>query len=146
MEEIKIQTGKSVWYGPDLDQKQNEWLFIITTEELEELAPAADKLANSSSASPDSIDLSLLDNFDEEFQLPILKKKINEFRQNLYNGLGFLIWRGLPVTDWGYKRSAAAFLLIGKCMGNLRAQNMQGHVLGKLLGVDQFIAAFRKYR
>jgi len=47
-------------------------------------------------------------------------------------GLVFFVWRGLPVDDWSQKQLAAAFMLIGKCMGNLRQQNAMGHVLGKV--------------
>jgi hypothetical protein len=57
------------------------------------------------------------DNLDEEFPLPRVKEKINEFQEILNNGLEFFVWRGLPVEHWSYKRSAAAFLLIGKCKG-----------------------------
>jgi len=92
---------------------------------------AADKLVEASSATPDHIDLHLLENLDREFHLPQLKEKINQLREVLHSGLGFFVWRGLPVEDWSYKRSVAAFLLIGKCLGNLRSQTAQGHVLGK---------------
>jgi len=129
MNTLKLQTGKSVWYGPDLVNRKDEWLVTVTPKEMEELAVASNKLVESSSAS-NSINLHLLDNFEQEFQIPTLKKKVDEIRDTLQNGIGFLVWRGFPVEEWGYKRLAAAFLLIGKCMGNIRAQNAQGHVLG----------------
>jgi len=132
MEKAELQIRKSVWYGPDMVHREDEWLFNITPQELEELVLAADKLVELSSATPDSIDLRPLENLDEEFQLTLLKEKVTKFLEILHTGLGFFVWRGLPVGDWSYRRSAAAFLIISKCMGNFRSQNSKGHVIGKL--------------
>jgi hypothetical protein len=46
------------------------------------------------------------------------------------NGRGFVLIRGLPVGRWSKREAAVAFLGIGTHLGSLRSQNAQGHVLG----------------
>jgi hypothetical protein len=51
-------------------------------------------------------------------------------RHELLHGRGFVLWRGLPVAQWGRRRSAIAFYGLGAHLGKARSQNAQGHVLG----------------
>lgn len=46
------------------------------------------------------------------------------------NGRGFVLIRGLPVERWTRWQAAIAFLVIGVQLGNLRMQNAEGHLLG----------------
>lgn len=127
---IGLQTGNSVWYGPDIKKREKEWLYHLTQDEITELQIAADLIVASS---PDSnfLSLQLLDSLDN-FHLPKITARVQQFSKQLNDGLGFLLWRGVPVKEWSHTRSAAAFLLIGRCFGNLRQQNGKGHVLGIL--------------
>lgn len=36
-----LQTGKLVWYGPIINQRQNEWIIRLTTKEIRELEQAS---------------------------------------------------------------------------------------------------------
>src|SRR5438309_5733271 len=45
-------------------------------------------------------------------------------------GRGFVLLRGLPVDRWGERLSAIAFLGLGLHWGSLRPQNKEGHLLG----------------
>jgi hypothetical protein len=111
-----------------MEQKE-EWLFTLTETELEELAVAADQLANSGTDEK-YLPLEPLANLDN-FNLPNVLPKARELADKVQNGLGFFVWRGIPVETWTRRRTAAAFLIVGKCMGNLRSQNAKGHILGK---------------
>jgi len=124
-----VQTGSWVWLGPDVAKRDKEWLFMLNKIELDELAVAADNLVSGMSPDDNLLPLGLLDDF-ENFNLPNIRSKINGFIDQLYNGLGFFVWRGLPVQTWSQRRTYAAFLIIGKCFGDLRQQNANGHVLG----------------
>ena len=46
------------------------------------------------------------------------------------NGRGFVLLRGLPVERWTKREAAVAFFGLGTHLGMARPQNAQGHVLG----------------
>jgi hypothetical protein len=46
------------------------------------------------------------------------------------NGRGFVLVRGLPLERWTTREAATAFLVIGVHLGSLRMQNADGHLLG----------------
>lgn len=124
----KARCDSSIWYGDDMAKQQNQWLFTLSDAELDELLKVADQVV-ASSGSDKVLSLDLLENI-ENFYLPLIKAKISKFTDQLHNGIGFVLWRGVPVEKWSRMQTFAAFLIIGKCMGNLRQQNTQGHVLG----------------
>lgn len=125
---LKIRTDESIWYGQDICKQQNQWLFTLNNIELDELLQAADQLVATSKLE-NFVSLDLLDNIDN-FHLPLIKANVAKFTEQLHNGIGFVLWRGIPVEKWSRMQIFAAFLVIGKCMGNLRQQNINGHVLG----------------
>ncbi|KAJ6624110.1 Taurine hydroxylase-like protein SAT17 [Pseudolycoriella hygida] len=141
-----IRTGKSIWYGEDMSKEQNQWLFTLSTNELDELLTAADQVV-AASKSDNFVSLDFLDNIDN-FHLPLIKANVEKFTDQLHNGIGFVLWRGIPVDEWSRKQTFAAFLIIGKCMGNLRQQNSQGHVLGHVrdLGLSSMDSKVRVYQ
>jgi len=51
---------------------------------------------------------------------------------------GFILFKGVPVDEWGLEKSAAAYLGFGSWFGYFTSQNGKGHVLGhvKDLGED----------
>jgi hypothetical protein len=59
-------------------------------------------------------------------------------RDDVLNGRGFLLLRGLPVERWSMRQSATAFFGLGSHLGSARSQNGKGHVLGHVrdLGLD----------
>jgi hypothetical protein len=64
------------------------------------------------------------------FPLPRLAPRLHRTLDALLNGRGFVLWRGLPVKQWGRRRSAIAFYGLGAHLGTPISQNAQGHVLG----------------
>lgn len=59
-------------------------------------------------------------------------------RNELINGQGFWLFRGLPVQDWDLRKCATAYMGLGTYLGYFVSQNGRGHVLGhvKDLGED----------
>ena len=51
-------------------------------------------------------------------------------RSELLSGCGLYLLRGMPVESWGVATSAAAFWLLGLCLGAPLPQNRAGHALG----------------
>ena len=72
------------------------------------------------------------------FPLPTLSKFLAVVRDDLLNGKGFILLKGIPVDGWGLQKSAVAYMGLGTYLGNFVSQNGRGHVLGhvKDLGED----------
>jgi hypothetical protein len=75
----------------------------------------------------------------QDFPLPTLGSKLrSRVDDEVLNGRGFLLLRGLPVERWSIRESATAFFGLGAHLGSARSQNGKGHVLGHVqdLGLD----------
>lgn len=72
------------------------------------------------------------------FPLPGLSRLLTPLRAELLNGKGFILFKGLPVQEWGNRKSAVAYMGLGTHLGYFVSQNGRGHVLGhvKDLGED----------
>jgi hypothetical protein len=132
------RSDPSIWYGPEVEKnKEEEWLLHFTPPELEELITAAIKFVEINNSQDEKhLSLDLLEDFDLNFKLPLIKSKTKDISKKLHKGLGFVLLRGLPINSLDIKVISASFLLIGKCLGNLRAQNAAGHVLGNIFLIN----------
>ena len=113
--------GASVFYGPAL-ARQHDWIIYLSETEITEVQTAVHKLDQS------FVDLASLTAGD--VSLPILAPKAKEILDEVLNGRGFVLIKGLPVERWTRREAAVAFLVFGVQLGNLRMQNAQGHLLG----------------
>jgi hypothetical protein len=66
----------------------------------------------------------------DDFRLPTLERRLSGILQNVLEGRGFVLLRGLPVERWSRRLSAIALLGLGLRWGSLRSQNRHGHLLG----------------
>jgi hypothetical protein len=64
------------------------------------------------------------------FPLPNLASDLAKIRDDIINGKGFVLFRNIPVTEWGLQKSATAYMGLGTYFGYFTAQNGRGHVLG----------------
>src|SRR5204862_6820669 len=63
--------------------------------------------------------------------LPMLAPRLRaRVADEVLNGRGFILLRGLPVERWTMRQSATAFFGLGAHLGSARSQNGKGHVLG----------------
>jgi hypothetical protein len=65
-----------------------------------------------------------------KFPLPTLSDFLDALRDDILNGKGFLLFKGLPVQEWGNHKSAVAYMGLGTYLGYFVSQNGLGHVLG----------------
>ena len=65
-----------------------------------------------------------------DFPLLALGPVLDRLRDDVLNGRGFVLIRGLPVEGRPINESAAAYWGIGTYFGSARSQNAKGHVLG----------------
>jgi hypothetical protein len=117
-------TGASAWYGKDMAAR-TDWLEPLTPAEVDEIDAAAGALA------AQDRDFAALAAGD--FPLPTLGRRLARVLDEVLNGRGFVLLRGLPVERWSLRQSAIAFLGLGSHLGSARSQNARGHVLGHVM-------------
>lgn len=135
-----VQSGQTVWYGPEMAKRQKEWLLYLTQQEIAELESAANHFLLT------ELDIGDLD--QKQFQLPTLSHKLSLLREELIHRRGFFIIRGLPVEQYTEKEVTTIFYGLGSHLGNARSQNAAGHVLGHVcnLGADARDPKVRYYQ
>ena len=117
-------TGPSAWVGPDL-LARGGWIETLGPQDLAEIEAALQPWL------PDSADMAQIT--AASFPLPTLAPRLtgpDGLLGELLEGRGFTLLRGLPVADWGLRKSAIAFFGLGAHLGAARSQNAQGHLLG----------------
>jgi hypothetical protein len=121
--------GPAVWYGPDMAGR-DDWVFRFGEAELAELEQAIRAFVASGA--------SLADISPATFPLPRLRHRLATVLNELLEGRGFILMRGLPVERWSREETATAYMGLGSYFGRPRSQNAKGHLLGhvKDLGVD----------
>lgn len=133
------QHTAAAWYGPDL-ARRDDWVVGLTGPELAEVEAAAARLGE------DGAGLAHLRAGDHP--LPLLAPRLQRILDEVLDGRGFVLLRGLPVERWSPRQSAAAFMLIGAHLGNARPQNANGHLLGHVrdMGLSSSDPAVRIYQ
>jgi hypothetical protein len=112
--------GPSAWIGAKLRQRPDDWTYTLSPTEIGEIEAAVGTVRGR--------DLAGLTHAD--FILPTLGPALDELRDEVLNGRGFALLRGLPVEGRPIADSAAAYWGIGLHFGNPRSQNAMGHLLG----------------
>ena len=92
------QTGEAAWYGPAMAQR-TDWLMPLAAAEIAEIETAARALA---AREADIASIAARD-----FPLPSLGPRLAaRVRNEVLNGRGFLLLRGLPVERWSMREAA----------------------------------------
>ncbi|HTZ35672.1 MAG TPA: TauD/TfdA family dioxygenase [Stellaceae bacterium] len=112
--------GPSAWKGAALARRPEEWIYTLSAAELGEIDAAVQRVRGR--------DLAGLARAD--FALPTLGPTLDRMREEVLNGRGFVLIRGLPVEGRPVADSAAAYWGIGSYFGHARSQNAMGHLLG----------------
>lgn len=118
--EFRRIDGASAWTGADLARRPEDWSYALSPAELQEIEAATRSVAGR--------DIATISRAD--FPLPTLGPVLDRLRDDVLNGRGFALLRGLPVEGRPIAESAAAYWGIGSYFGNARSQNAKGHVLG----------------
>jgi len=116
------QTGPAAWYGPEM-AKRSDWLMPLSAAEIGEIEAATRALVARGA------DIAAIT--AKDFPLPTLAPKLTTRVENeVLNGRGFILLRGLPVERWTMREAATAYFGLGAHLGSARSQNGKGHVLG----------------
>ncbi|EGO61020.1 hypothetical protein NEUTE1DRAFT_144321 [Neurospora tetrasperma FGSC 2508] len=120
-------TGPTVWKREDFVNNPERWVHPFTDEEVQELSDTADAFI--ASGTP------LTGISQENFPLPKLGKVLTNFRDDLLNGKGFILFKRFPADVWGAEKNAVAYMGLGTYLGYFLSQNGRGHVLGHVKDV-----------
>ena len=106
------QTGPAAWYGPEM-ARRTEWLMPLGAAEIAEIEQVTRTLAAREA------DIAAITARD--FPLPTLAPRLTRrVEDEVLNGRGFLLLRGLPVERWTMRESATAFYGLGAHLGSAR--------------------------
>ncbi|MFM1987317.1 MAG: hypothetical protein RJA99_274 [Pseudomonadota bacterium] len=119
----------SAWTGAEMAGR-DDWIVRLSEADNRELR-AALAVARSRGAEIPTLAA-------QDFPLPTLAPRLRALVDEVVNGRGFTLVRGLDIDDLPVPDAAAIYWGIGAHMGRGRAQNAQGDMLGHVtdLGLD----------
>jgi hypothetical protein len=120
-EPMKPLVDPADWTPADL-AANDDWIYELSGAEISDLTDAVKRNA--------ARGIDIKDVTREEFELPVLGKGLAALREELLNGRGFFLLRGVPVAEYPRAESALAFWGIGLHFGEALSQNAEGHLLG----------------
>jgi alpha-ketoglutarate-dependent taurine dioxygenase len=98
------------------------YVYEFTAEQLDELDAA---LAYAEAQADDVLDITRA-----TFPLPALGPELVRITDELINGRGVVLLRGLPVEQYGKERASKIYWGVGTHLGEPWPQNAKGHLLG----------------
>ena len=93
--------GKSAWIGRELRGREDEWIYSLSAAEIAEIENATARVRERG--------LDIADIHRADFPLPTLGARLDAMREEILNGRGFVLIRGLPVEGRPIADSAAAY-------------------------------------
>ena len=111
----------AAWTAEDLDADQS-WIHPLTESEIADLDAAIARVEERG--------LDILDITRDDFVLPTLGDRLDEVADDVINGRGIGLIRGVPVERYSRMQAAIAFWGIGLFLGYPVSQNSKGHLLG----------------
>lgn len=124
------------WHPRDL-RGTDAWVYRLSDSEITEVLDAV--------AAVEAQGLVLKETSWEDFPLPCLGPALRDIREELMEGRGFALIRGLPIEGRTMAQTAAAFWGIGSHLGRVTSQNSQGHLLGHVRDLGGDYAKVRGY-
>jgi hypothetical protein len=109
------------WRAEDVADP-HAWTEVLTPAEVAELDGA---IGHARAVSDNFLDIGKAD-----FPLPTLGFRLTAIEDELMNGRGFVLLRGLPRERWTNDEMCLAYWGIGAHLGRPWPQNQKGHVLG----------------
>lgn len=136
--ELKLFEGSAAWYGAKL-AGSDEWIYRLTAADIAEIEAAM--------AGVRQRGLEIGQVRRQDFPLPALGSALTEIQNQVVNGRGFVLIKGLPVERYGIDEAALAYWGIGTYFGEAVPQNAKGHLLGhvKDIGHDPHNPLHRVY-
>lgn len=116
--------GSSAWVAADMRGHEADWSYRLSPPEVAELEVALKAVQ--------ARNLELAEIRRDDFPLPTLGPVLERLRDEVLNGRGFVLLRGVPVESRPIAESAVLYWGIGSYFGSARSQNSKGHLLGHI--------------
>lgn len=128
--------GPACWYGDEL-KSSNDWQFHLTDDDRAEIHAAVETTRQ---VPIHSLSSSL-------FSLPGLAPRLTQLHEELVQGRGFVLMRGMPVSTMDREEIVRAYVGVATYLGTAVSQNGKGHLVGHVrdLGNDPKDPATRVY-
>ena len=119
-------TGASAWRASDFVADQR-WIHHLTDAEIDEIEAALHNVKKSGHAFP---------RFQRpDFPLPTLSGLLSQIAEELEDGRGFALLRGLPVDRYADDEINTIYYGLGLGLGQPVGQNPNGDLLGQVMNV-----------
>ena len=115
-------SSRIAWKGSYLKQNESLWIRPFSKNEITELENAAYNFLKKEK------NIALLNT--NNFILPNLSVEFLNLQLELKKGIGFRLYRGIPVDKYDIKTLATIYFGLGSYVGSPRSQNSKGHLLG----------------
>jgi hypothetical protein len=115
------------WRGPDISRRK-DWIHPLDAEEVREIEQAV------ASAHRRGLDIAQIDR--ENFPLPRFTRLAERALEELENGTGMFLIRGIPVERWSVEDARLAYWGMGRHLGTAVTQSRKGDVLGDVRDLD----------
>ena len=125
------------WY-PDDFRNSEQWIWRLSDAEIAEIDAAV--------AGIEQRGLDIKDITRADVPLPGFAAALADIREELLDGRGFILIRGLPVERMSRAQAAAAFWGIASYIGEAISQNARGHLLGHVKDLGTDYAKVRGYQ
>lgn len=128
------------WIGADLAKAPGRWLHELSDADIADLETSAAQFLETGQ------DIGQISARD--FPLQRMGGHLAALSEQLLQGIGFQVIRGLPTDRYSREMAAAIFCGIGAHLGRARSQNAAGHILGHVrdTGADARNASTRIYQ
>lgn len=124
----QLVSGPSAWYAEDY-KDLNKAIYHLTASDVAELDAAVTAVAGTK-------DIATITQAD--FELPTLGPVLRQLLDEVENGRGFVLIRGVPVQRYSRRETVIAYWGLGLYWGKALPQNKKGHLVGHIkdLGLD----------
>ncbi len=120
--------GPSAWKGKDI-KDDDSWIYHWSDRSISVLEKALEKVKQKGLQVPDFT--------KEDFPITELSEEITYFNEELENGKGFILIRGLPIERYTDDEAAIIYYGLGLHMGTPVSQNIKGDMLGHVRNIGE---------
>jgi len=113
-------SGPATWKGADL-KEETEWLLHFTEPELQEIDATVKTLTDKYDSS--------LDITPKDLNMPLASRKFELVRDELENGRGFQVLRGIPVAKYSLAQNERLIWALSLLLGEPEEQDKQGNLI-----------------
>ena len=116
----------SAWKGKDI-KDDGSWIYHWSDQSISVLEKALENVKQKGLQVPDFT--------KEDFPITELSEEISYFNEELENGKGFIVIRGLPIERYTDDEAAIIYYGLGLHMGTPVSQNIKGDMLGDVRNI-----------